>query len=255
MKSNKVLSIVGLVITFAACFAIGYFVIGTPISNSKAEKEAARIAEQRALDKAKREKDSLAAVAAAAKAAAEQAALKSTNTPVIEPCQPRKVQSFGYNLNVTASVPSGDPLHYALCEVGKTEEKYKSDNGYLGSRQHPIAPSETGSYDLIVTNTKTGDSATLTVSGFNKVSKISASQLQTYLNMDSYPKDFYAYLVEAAKQQILFENLPAGISGLTNVDALGPTRIAYGWTFEVIAGSLKYDRYNRVESFKVRIKE
>ncbi len=247
MKSNKTLSIVGLVATFAACFAVGYFIPLDSLMNGKSKAEAA--AAEAAAAKAK--SDSLAAVAALQTAAAD----KANNTPVIEPCQPRKVQSFGYNLNVVASVPSGDALNYELCEVGSTEAKYKSNNGYLGSRQYPIAPSESGSYDLIVTNTRTGDSAKLTVKGFNMVNKLSASQLQSYLNMDSYPKDFYAYLVEAAKQKIEFENLPAGVEGLTNVDALGPTRIAYGWTFEVIQGSLKYDKYNRIQSFKIKVNE
>ncbi len=251
MKSNKTLAIVGLVATFLACFAGGFFIPVDGLINGKSKADAAAEA---AAQKAK--SDSLAALASAAQAKEIAAADKINNTPVIEPCQPIRMKKFGYNLSVTASVPSGDSLlFYVLCEVGSTEPKYKSTSGYIGSRQSPIVPSESGSYDLIVTNTRTGDSATLTVKGFNKVNKLSASELQTSLNAVSNPLDFDSHMVEAENQKIEFENLPEGIEDLNNVGALKSARGANGWTLEVVPGSIKYDRYNRIQSFKIKIIE
>ncbi len=255
MKSNRILAIVGLVATFAVTFAIGMLLPVNEWFGIKGRAEKKAEAEAEAIAKAK--SDSIAfAQAEQARAAAAASVDKTNNTPVIEPCQAVGIKNrFGFQLSAKATVPSGAPLVYELCEVGTTAPKYKSETGHFGSRNHPVVPSESGSYDLIVTNAQTGDFAVLTVAGFDKFDKLSAAQLQAQLNADNYTDDFYKYLVEAKNQKIEYENLPEGTGDMSNVDVLGPQRNAFGWKLEVVPGSIRYDRYNRVQGFKVRIIE
>lgn len=175
----------------------------------------------------------------------------SATMPVIEgkPLVGRANKRFGFACRAKATVASGDPLEYRLCEVGTSEVKYRSTNGGFAL----VVPSESGKYDLVVENTRTREQTRMTIGGFDKVVKLSAAMLQEKLNkpMDDW---FYIYFVEDKDLTIDYEYIPEGFVPARSVGALMSDRTANGWTIEVV-GTPQYDEYNQVRRFKVRIKE
>lgn len=176
---------------------------------------------------------------------------QSSTMPVIEgkPLVGRANKRFGFACRAKATVASGDPLEYRLCEVGTSEVKYRSTNGGFVL----VVPSESGKYDLVVENTRTREQTRMTIGGFDKVVKLSAAMLQEKLNkpMDDW---FYIYFVEDKDLTIDYEYIPEGFVPARSVGALMSDRTANGWTIEVV-GTPQYDEYNQVRRFKVRIKE
>lgn len=176
---------------------------------------------------------------------------ESSTMPVIEgkPLVGRANKRFGFACRAKATVASGDPLEYRLCEVGTSEVKYRSSNGGFVL----VVPSESGKYDLVVENTRTHEQTRMTIGGFDKVVKLSAAMLQEKLNkpMDDW---FYIYFVEDKDLTIDYEYIPEGFVPARSVGALMSDRTANGWTIEVV-GTPQYDEYNQVRRFKVRIRE
>ena len=176
---------------------------------------------------------------------------QSSTMPVIEgkPLVGRANKRFGFACRAKATVASGDPLEYRLCDVGTSEVKYRSTNGGFVL----VVPSESGKYDLVVENTRTREQTRMTIGGFDKVVKLSAAMLQEKLNkpMDDW---FYIYFVEDKDLTIDYENIPEGFVPARSVGALMSDRTANGWTIEVV-GTPQYDEYNQVRRFKVRIRE
>lgn len=280
MDSKKILSLLGLTVIFFVCLAIGYLIPiegtgGTTLfstsSSGQGGGDAGALFSQSPSDSSSKpaESDSNAPkTTAKAKngrrsgeadgksSASDKPAQKSTvslthSLPVIEgkPVVGRANKRFGFACRVKASVASGDPLEYRLCEVGSLTPKYVSRNGGFGM----VAPSKSGKYDLVVVNVKTNDMARMTISGFDRVSRLSAKKLQEKLNM---PMDdwFYIYFVEDKDMVIEYEFLPPGFEPAKSIGALMSDRTANGWTLEVV-GTPQYDEYNRIRSFKVRILE
>lgn len=171
--------------------------------------------------------------------------------PVLEgePLVGRANRRFGFACRAKATVASGDPLEYRLCEVGTSEVKYTSGNGGFAL----VVPSESGKYDLVVVNTRTKEQIRKTIGGFDKVMKLSAKMLQEKLNkpMDDW---FYIYFVDDKDLTIEYEYIPEGFTPAQSIGALMSDRSANGWTIEVV-GTPQYDEYNQVRRFKVRIKE
>ena len=176
---------------------------------------------------------------------------QSSTMPIIEgkPLVGRANKRFGFACRAKATVASGDPLEYRLCEVGTSEVKYRSTNGGFVL----VVPSESGKYDLVVENTRTREQTRMTIGGFDKVVKLSAAMLQEKLNkpMDDW---FYIYFVEDKDLTIDYEYIPEGFVPARSVGALMSDRTANGWTIEVV-GTPQYDEYNQVRRFKVRIRE
>lgn len=186
-----------------------------------------------------------------AEPAAPEAAPAGDTMPVLDgkPLVGRANRRFGFACRAKATVASGDPLEYRLCEVGRSEAKYTSRNGGFAL----VVPSESGKYDLVVVNTRTGEQLRETIGGFDKVTKLSAGMLQEKLNkpMDDW---FYIYFADDKDLKIDYEYIPEGFVPAQSIGALMSDRSANGWTIEVV-GTPQYDEYNQVRRFKVRIKE
>lgn len=185
-------------------------------------------------------------------AAPAQAAQGDTNnvptisSAVVLPRNSKNYKLVGLSFVAKAAVASGDALQYELYEIGGSEPKYKSENGSF----YNVYPVDGGKYKLVVRNTRTGDEATKEVSGFNKIKKLSASELQTMLNADSQDKLFY-FNFDVAKLRFDCTGVDAS-EAPTTLDALLASRAAFGWTVQVV-GTPKYDDYNRITYFKINL--
>lgn len=302
MDNKRILSIIGLVLTFFACLAIGFILpIGEqkgdtlfasntgggggggggalfggaatesessesedasrPATEAPATPESAATAAEGSAAEASAVTETPAAstpneaaatepAPASAPAAAETAPAGDT-MPVLDgkPLVGRANRRFGFACRAKATVASGDPLEYRLCEVGSSEAKYTSRNGGFAL----VVPSESGKYDLVVVNTRTQEQIRETIGGFDKVVKLSAGMLQEKLNkpMDDW---FYIYFADDKDLKIDYEYIPEGFAPAQSIGALMSDRSANGWTIEVV-GTPQYDEYNQVQRFKVRIKE
>lgn len=184
-------------------------------------------------------------------AAPKAAASDANNVPTISSAAvlPRSSKNYklvGLNFVAKATVASGDALQYELYEIGGSEPKYKSENGSF----YNVYPVDSGKYKLVVRNSRTGDEATKEVSGFNKIKKLSASELQAMLNADSQDKLFY-FNFDVAK--LRFDCTGVDASEVPNsLDALLASRAAFGWNVQVV-GTPKYDQYNRITYFKINL--
>lgn len=186
------------------------------------------------------------------KAEPKQAAQSdASNVPSITQAyvQPRNSKNHtrvGFSFVAKATVASGDALKYELYEIGGSEPKYNSDNGSF----YNVLPVDGGKYKLVVKNSRTGDEATQEVSGFTKINKLSASQLQAQLNADVPDKLIYHYF-DIKKLRFDCTGVDAS-EAPTTLDAFFASRAAYGWTVQVV-GTPKYDNYNRITYFKINL--
>lgn len=292
MDNKRILSIIGLVLTFFACLAIGFVL---PIGEQKSDTlfasntgggggggalfgGAATESEPSESEDATRPATEVSATPESAATAAEGSEAEATTAtevpaatepapasapaaaetapagdtrPVLDgkPLVGRANRRFGFACRAKATVASGDPLEYRLCEVGSSEAKYTSRNGGFAL----VVPSESGKYDLVVVNTRTQEQIRETIGGFDKVVKLSAGMLQEKLNkpMDDW---FYIYFADDKDLKIDYEYIPEGFAPAQSIGALMSDRSANGWTIEVV-GTPQYDEYNQVQRFKVRIKE
>ena len=184
---------------------------------------------------------------AAPKAAASDAnSMPTISSAAVLPRSSKNYKLVGLNFVAKATVASGDALQYELYEIGGSEPKYKSENGSF----YNVYPVDGGKYKLVVRNSRTGDEATKEVSGFNKIKKLSASELQAMLNADSQDKLFY-FNFDVAK--LRFDCTGVDASEVPNsLDALLASRAAFGWNVQVV-GTPKYDSYNRITYFKINL--
>lgn len=166
--------------------------------------------------------------------------------PYVQPRNSKNHTRVGFYFTVKATVASGDALKYELYEIGGSEPKYKSDNGNFIN----VLPVDGGKYKLVVKNSRTGDEATQEVSGFTKINKLSASQLQAQLNADNPDKLIYHYF-DIKKLRFDCTGVDAS-EAPTTLDALFASRAAFGWTVQVV-GTPKYDNYNRITYFKINL--
>lgn len=149
----------------------------------------------------------------------------------------------GYDFTASASTESGDNLLYELFEADNDRTaKYQSQNGQFKN----VYPVDTGKYWLRVTNTRTGDFATKEVSGFGKINKYSAVELQNQLNSDTQEKLFYHHFDH---DKLKFDC--EGADASDGIGALLEKREAFGWVLTVV-GTPQYDEYNRITYFKVK---
>lgn len=172
------------------------------------------------------------------------------NVPVIEtawvaPHKKKKVQ-LGYPVSVKAAAPSGDALVYELWPVGGSRPAYTSTNGYFAE----VYPVDGGTYELQVKNSRTGDVVKQELKGFYKVQKMSASKLQAQLNAD-VQEDFFFFHFDLDKLQISYSGIDPS-EYPANLNALLLDRASIGWNLEVV-GTPKYDKYNRIVSFKLNV--
>ena len=172
-------------------------------------------------------------------------------TPVIESAivldrSSKNYKKVGLDCIVKASVPSGDNLLFLLSEVGSDTPAYKSNNGQF----YDVKPVDSGEYTLVVKNERTGTEVSRGVKGFNKVKRLSASELQAMLNADSQDRLFYFHF-DLAKLKIECTGVDAADAPQT-LGALLENRPAFGWTVQVI-GTPQYDDYNRITYFKVNL--
>ena len=152
-------------------------------------------------------------------------------------------RQVGFDFIASASTESGDNLLYELFETSNDRTaKYQSQNGQFKN----VYPVDTGKYWLKVTNTRTGDFATKEVSGFGKINKYSAAELQNQLNSDTQEKLFYHHF-DHAKLKFDCE----GADASDGIGALLEKREAFGWVLTVV-GTPQYDEYNRITYFKVK---
>lgn len=166
--------------------------------------------------------------------------------PYVQPRNSKNHTRVGFYFTVKATVASGDALKYELYEIGGSEPKYNSDNGSFIN----VLPVDGGKYKLVVKNSRTGDEATQEVSGFTKINKLSASQLQAQLNAGSQDKLFYHHF-DISKLRFDCTGVDAK-EAPTTLDELLASRSAFGWTVQVV-GTPKYDNYNRITYFKINL--
>lgn len=184
---------------------------------------------------------------AAPKAAASDAnSMPTISSAAVLPRSSKNYKLVGLNFVAKATVASGDALQYELYEIGGSEPKYKSENGSF----YNVYPVDGGKYKLVVRNSRTGDEATKEVSGFNKIKKLSASELQAMLNAGSQDKLFYHHF-DISKLRFDCTGVDAS-EAPTTLDELFASRSAFGWTVQVV-GTPKYDNYNRITYFKINL--
>lgn len=188
--------------------------------------------------------------AAPAQQAAPAQVVDPNNVPVIEtawvaPRSKKKVQ-LGYPVSIKAAAPSGDALVYELWLVGGARPAYTSTNGYFAE----VDPVSGGTYELQVKNSRTGDVVKQELKGFYKVQKMSASKLQEQLNAD-VQEDLFYFMFDMDKLQISYSGIDSS-EYPANLNALLTDRAAFGWRYEVV-GTPKYDKYNRIVSFKLNV--
>lgn len=181
---------------------------------------------------------------------APQPVVDPNNVPVIEtawvaPHKKSKVQ-LGYPVSIKAAAPSGDALVYELWTIGGSRPAYTSTNGYFGN----VYPVDGGKYELQVKNQRTGDVTKQELSGFNKVQKMSASKLQAQLNAD-VQEDLFYFMFDMDNLQISYSGIDPS-EYPANLNALILDRASSGWNLEVV-GTPKYDKYNRIVSFKLNV--
>lgn len=161
----------------------------------------------------------------------------------------KNYQKIGYRFVAKASVSSGDDLDYQLCEVGATQVRYTSANGVFND----VYPVDGGKYDLVVVNKRTGDRVSKTVGGFNKLRRLSASELQKMLNMSSSQLErLFFFYFDHDKLRIDCAAIPEGVDAPTSVGAILDGKVANDWTLEVV-GAPQYDQFNRITYFKIKI--
>lgn len=159
---------------------------------------------------------------------------------------PRTTKAFnkiGLDFTVTASVESEDQLRYELYETGGSVAKYTSTTGVFTD----VYPVDTGKYTLKVVNTRTNDYVETEVSGFNKINKYSASELQRQLNSDTQEKLFFHHF---DNNKLRFDC--DGADSADGIGALLEKREAFGWVLTVV-GTPQYDDYNRIVYFRVKV--
>lgn len=160
----------------------------------------------------------------------------------------KNYKKIGVAFTVRAVVASNDPLVYELYEIGGTTAKYTSNNGSFPN-VYPVAG---GKYLLKVVNRNTGDASEREVAGFDKIKKYTVAELQEQLNTDSQERLFYCHFDT--------DHLKFDCEGVdpsekpVSLNALSSSRSANGWVLTVV-GSPKYDKYNRITYFKVRVTE
>ena len=173
----------------------------------------------------------------------------SSTTPEIKSVYVAGRSSAGYeqvglNCVASASTESGDNLLYELFETGSNKTaKYQSQTGTFVN----VIPVDSGKYLLKVTNTRTGDFATKEISGFDKINKYSAAELQKQLNSDTQEKLFYHHF---DLKGLKFDC--EGADASDGIGALLEKREALGWVLTVV-GTPRYDEYNRITYFKVKV--
>lgn len=178
-----------------------------------------------------------------------QPAKDSSTTPEIKSVYVAGRSSAGYeqvglNCVASASTESGDNLLYELFETGSNKTaKYQSQTGTFVN----VIPVDSGKYLLKVTNTRTGDFATKEISGFDKINKYSAAELQKQLNSDTQEKLFYHHF---DLKGLKFDC--EGADASDGIGALLEKREALGWVLTVV-GTPRYDEYNRITYFKVKV--
>lgn len=160
----------------------------------------------------------------------------------------KQYKKIGVSFTVKAVVASNDPLLYELYEIGGTTAKYTSNNGSFPN----VYPVDGGKYLLKVMNRNTGDTVEREVAGFDKIKKYTVAELQEQLNTDSQERLFYCHF-DTDRLKFDCEGLdPSEVPASLN--ALSSSRSANGWVLTVV-GSPKYDKYNRITYFKVRVTE
>ncbi|MBP3425654.1 MAG: hypothetical protein J6K81_02910 [Rikenellaceae bacterium] len=182
-------------------------------------------------------------------------AVDTTNIPVIVSAKVQALQSKNYKkvgrvCVVVANIPSGDTPEYRLYAMDNTETPlYTSTNGTFND----VLPVDGGEYLLRVVNTRTNDSAEKVVSGFNKIGKWGVSKLEEQLNapMTGKPQDKMLYFHFDIDKLVIEWAGDDAASAPTDLDALMAAAPANGWTYQVV-GTPKYDKYNRIVSFKVK---
>ena len=127
----------------------------------------------------------------------------------------KNYKKIGYRFIAKASAVSGDDLNYLLCGVGGTEAVYTSANGVFND----VYPVDGGKYDLVVVNKRTGALVRKTVGGFNKLRRLSASELQTMLNMSSSQLErLFFFYFDHDKLRIECASIPEGVTEVISVD-------------------------------------
>ena len=186
-------------------------------------------------------------VGAAKAAYGSSITIESVSKPARKTSEPSKFYSF----KVVAKSSTGSALQYILCDPRTESEEYTSKTGSFSN----VAPTDDGSYILKVRDTARGEEVTQSVTGFNKVSKMSKTQLQSILNNPSAGE---------SNKNLYFsfdtDNLRISCSGL-NSDEVAPKSLSaiwsgvqlLDWNVTVIAGP-SYDRYNRIESFSITVR-
>lgn len=161
----------------------------------------------------------------------------------------KNYKKIGYRFIAKASAVSGDDLNYLLCGVGGTEAVYTSANGVFND----VYPVDGGKYDLVVVNKRTGALVRKTVGGFNKLRRLSASELQTMLNMSSSQLErLFFFYFDHDKLRIECASIPEGVDAPTSVGAILDGKVANDWTLQVV-GVPQYDQFNRITYFKIKI--
>lgn len=159
----------------------------------------------------------------------------------------------GLPLTVSAEVESGDNL-VCIIKLNEASTDIVAEAPMTnGKCSFPnLMPTDNGTYYICVRNATTGESVSEYKNGFNKITKWSAAELTKQLNAEHLDKMFFHHF---NTETLTFDcegidpnNTPKEIDRLRNGCS------AYGWILTVTE-TPKYDQYNRITYFKVKISE
>lgn len=164
--------------------------------------------------------------------------------------------SIYYQMVVTAEVESGDALECVL----KTSESSDNhiakgtfkDGKFLFTN---IPPVDDGTYYVSVVNTTSQDKSGIVQTGFNKMAKWSKEEVTQYLNAMQTPKDFYLHFVDLKNleiQCVAGEGVDAASLDKVTLERLRTDRTSFGWTLTVVE-TPQYDKFNRISKLTINI--
>ena len=161
----------------------------------------------------------------------------------------RRYKMVGVKVTASAKCDTGDAVTYKLTDG---EATYTSSNGVFKE----VKPNNSGKFTLVVTNTKTGQTAEKVVTNANlkKLKRMTAAELAEELNSLQQSRLFMLHFDhDNLKINYTDETGMATADSVSGINALVAEKNAQGWLL-VVEDNIRYDDYNRIVSFSTIIK-
>lgn len=160
-----------------------------------------------------------------------------------KPKEPNKVSR---TVTVSAELESGD-MECIIRNV-KTNAEVKKQMMTNGKTTFSVPPIDGGEYLIVVRNVATGDEASITKKGFDKIAKWSVSDIESQFNGSDQRDKFLRHHFSLDKLQI---SCAPGSEVVSSLDELLEVK-ANGGTVRVV-DTPKYDKYNRITNLTVSV--